>query len=111
MKKLLLTLLTMPTVTAVLFPCAAHAVATQTNSYTIKGSQLCVTQHSRTYCVKQTKPNVVQAKKAAELAATFEQGVEFTDAESDAAIKMFGCDCPACMRSMKQIGVFTGGQV
>jgi hypothetical protein len=110
MKKLLMTLLTMPTVTAVLFPYAAHAVPAKPSTYTIKGSQLCVTQHSRTYCVQQAKPNAVQAKKAEVLAATFEQGVEFTDAESDAAIQRFGCDCPACIRAVKQIGVFTGGK-
>ncbi|WP_438892342.1 hypothetical protein [Anabaena sp. WFMT] len=29
--------------------------------------------------------------------------LEFTEAESDAAIKLFGCDCPACISSVRQL--------
>lgn len=29
--------------------------------------------------------------------------LEFSEAESDAAVKLFGCDCPACLRSLKQL--------
>jgi hypothetical protein len=28
---------------------------------------------------------------------------EFSEAESDAAVTLFGCDCPACLRSLKQL--------
>lgn len=27
----------------------------------------------------------------------------FSEAESDAAVTLFGCDCPACLRSLKQL--------
>jgi hypothetical protein len=27
----------------------------------------------------------------------------FSEAESDAAVTLFGCDCPACIRSLKQL--------
>jgi hypothetical protein len=27
----------------------------------------------------------------------------FSEAESDAAVALFGCDCPACLRSLKQL--------
>jgi hypothetical protein len=27
----------------------------------------------------------------------------FSDAESDAAVQLFGCDCPACIRSLRQL--------
>jgi hypothetical protein len=27
----------------------------------------------------------------------------FTDAESDAAVSLFGCDCPNCIRALKQL--------
>jgi hypothetical protein len=27
----------------------------------------------------------------------------FTEAESDEAIKLFGCDCPACISSVRQL--------
>jgi hypothetical protein len=110
MKKLLLTLLTMPTVAGVLLPFAAHAAPAKPNTYQITGSKLCVTQHGRNYCVKQVRPDAAKAKKAELLASTFEQGVEFTDAESNAAIQKFGCDCPACIRAVKQINTFTGGK-
>jgi hypothetical protein len=29
--------------------------------------------------------------------------LEFTEAESDEAIKLFGCDCPACISSVRQL--------
>ena len=29
--------------------------------------------------------------------------LDFTDEESDAAIAQFGCDCPACIRSLRQL--------
>jgi hypothetical protein len=29
--------------------------------------------------------------------------LEFSEAESDAAVKLFGCDCSACLRSLKQL--------
>jgi hypothetical protein len=110
MKKLLLTLLTMPTVAAVLLPFVSHAAPAKPSTYKIEGSKLCVNQHSRKYCVKQVRPDAAKARQAEQLASTFEQGVEFTDAESDAAIKRFGCDCPACIRATKQINTFTGGK-
>ncbi|WP_404787049.1 hypothetical protein [Altericista sp. CCNU0014] len=30
-------------------------------------------------------------------------GTDFSDAESDAAVQLFGCDCPACIRSLRQL--------
>ncbi|MEA5597223.1 hypothetical protein [Rivularia sp. UHCC 0363] len=29
--------------------------------------------------------------------------LEFTDEESDAAIALFGCDCPSCLNAMRQM--------
>ncbi|RUS99822.1 hypothetical protein DSM107003_04060 [Trichormus variabilis SAG 1403-4b] len=29
--------------------------------------------------------------------------LEFTDAESDEAIKLFGCDCPVCLNAVRQL--------
>ncbi|MBD2447353.1 hypothetical protein H6G76_09255 [Nostoc sp. FACHB-152] len=29
--------------------------------------------------------------------------LEFTDQESDMAIQLFGCDCPACINSLRQM--------
>jgi hypothetical protein len=29
--------------------------------------------------------------------------LEFNEAESDVAIQLFGCDCPACINSLRQM--------
>lgn len=29
--------------------------------------------------------------------------LDFTEEESDAAIKLFGCDCPYCLNSLRQL--------
>jgi hypothetical protein len=29
--------------------------------------------------------------------------LEFTDEESDAAVALFGCDCPTCLNSLRQL--------
>jgi hypothetical protein len=29
--------------------------------------------------------------------------LEFSDAESDLAIKLFGCDCPVCINAARQL--------
>jgi hypothetical protein len=108
MKKLLLTLLTMPTVMGVFVPfghhSAAHAAQPVNSSATGK---LCLSEHGRTYCVSQSRVNPDLARKAQEIAMNPDAGIVFTDEESDAAIKKFGCDCPNCIRALKQIRVFT----
>lgn len=29
--------------------------------------------------------------------------LEFTEAESDASVELFGCDCPACINALRQM--------
>jgi hypothetical protein len=126
MKKLFLTLLTMPTVVGVFLPLTIHSAAQATQSVksptktqptgikpgsidTLKVNDLnvCVSQHGKTYCVAQNRRDPKLAVKAREIGANYEAGVVFTDEESDAAANKFGCDCPACIRAIKQIRVFT----
>jgi hypothetical protein len=106
MKKLLLTLLAMPTVVGLFLPLSSHAGTQATPSQKADGS-LCLNQHGKKYCVSQARPNVQLAMKAKAIGSDFDAGIAFTDAESDAAIQKFGCDCPACIRAIKQIKVFT----
>lgn len=106
MKKLFLTLLTMPTVVGLFLPLSSHA-GTPAAQPQKKDSTLCLDQHNKKYCVTQARPNVQLAMKAKAIGSDFNAGITFTDAESDAAIKKFGCDCPACIRAIKQIQVFT----
>jgi hypothetical protein len=106
MRKLLLTLLSMPTVVGLFLPLSGHAQAAEPTKK--QPNQLCLQEHGKMYCVRQTRPSMTQVKRAEEIAKNPEIGAEFTDAESDAAIAKFGCDCPACIRAIKQIRVFTG---
>ncbi len=110
MKKLFLTLLTMPTVVSAVLPLVMHsaAQAAQPNSSAPSNngkSSFCLGSHGRSFCVAQADTRLV--RKAMEIGANFEAGIVFTDEESDAAAKKFGCDCPACIRAIKQIRVFT----
>jgi hypothetical protein len=107
MKKLFLTLLTMPTVVGLFLPLTAHAGA-KIAEFNKDDRVLCVDKHSQNYCVTRTVPNARLAKIAKDIGSNFEAGVVFTDEESDAAAARFGCDCPACIRAIKQIRVFTG---
>jgi hypothetical protein len=105
MKKLFLTLLTMPTAVGLFLPLSSHATPVaqlQNNSNT-----LCVDKHNEKYCVNQARPNSRLMAKAMAIGSDFEAGINFTDEESDAAVQKFGCDCPACIRAIKQIRVFT----
>jgi hypothetical protein len=106
MRKLLLTLLSMPTVVGLFLPLSSHAQAAEPK--TKQPNQLCLKEHGKMYCVRKTRTDMTQFKKAEEIAKSTEQGIAFTDEESDAAIAKFGCDCPACIRAIKQIRVFTG---
>jgi len=39
--------------------------------------------------------------------ATFPMTLDFTVEESDAAVALFGCDCPACIRSLRTLRSMT----
>jgi hypothetical protein len=107
MKKLFLTLFTMPTVVGTFLPLVIHSGAHATQPKPDASQTLCLTQHSKTYCVAQVRKDPQLASRARAIGADFEAGIVFTDEESDAAINKFGCDCPACIRAIKQIRVFT----
>ncbi len=106
MKKLFLTLLTMPTVLGLCLP-NAHAGA-KVADFSKNDRVLCVDKHSQNYCVTRSAPDARLAKMAKDIGSDFEAGIVFTDEESEAAAARFGCDCPACIRALKQIRVFTG---
>jgi hypothetical protein len=107
MKKLFLTLLTMPTVVGFFLPLTAHA-GSKIADFSKNDRVLCVDKHSQNYCVTRATPNAKLAKIARDIGSNFEAGINFTDEESEAAAARFGCDCPACIRAIKQIRAFTG---
>jgi hypothetical protein len=108
MKKLFLTLFTMPTVVGAFLPLAIHSAANAAPSIQpsqSKPTTFCMGSHGKSFCVAQANTRLV--RRAIEIGSDFEAGVVFTDEESDAAVQKFGCDCPACIRAIKQIRVFT----
>jgi hypothetical protein len=107
MKKLFLTLFTMPTVVGAFLPLVIHSGAYAAQPQPNADQTLCLTQHGKNYCVAQVRKDPLLASRARAIGADFQAGITFTDEESDAAIKKFGCDCPACIRAIKQIRVFT----
>jgi hypothetical protein len=110
MKKFLLTFLAMPTVVSAVLPLVMYSAAQAAQSDATAPSQngnssFCLGSHGRSFCVAQADTRLV--RKATAIGSNFEAGVVFTDEESDAAVQKFGCDCPACIRAIKQIRVFT----
>jgi hypothetical protein len=108
MKKLLLTLLSMPTVVGAFLPLTspANAIETKIPSKQQPG-QFCMYEHGKMYCVRQTRPDASKLKQAKAITSNYEQGLTFTDKDSDMAIAKFGCDCPACIRAIKGMQAFT----
>lgn len=109
MKIFLLLFLSAPTVLSAILPIvtntspvfAAEAPKTQ-------DSKFCINAHARLVCVKssQLASNSTQATliaKANAEAKNPDAFVNFSDEESDGAIAIFGCDCPACIRSLRQL--------
>ncbi|MGI8501884.1 MAG: hypothetical protein ACR2LR_12185 [Hassallia sp.] len=53
--------------------------------------------------VSNTTAQAKPAVKVAQVQPNQITELEFTDQESDEAIKLFGCDCPACINAVRQI--------
>ncbi len=60
----------------------------------------------RMVCERVSNSNATQAKPAVKVAPVQPNQItelQFTDQESDEAIKLFGCDCPICINAVRQI--------
>jgi hypothetical protein len=60
----------------------------------------------RMVCERVSSTRAAQAKPAVKVAPVQANQIaelEFTDQESDEAIKLFGCDCPICINAVRQI--------
>jgi hypothetical protein len=110
MKRFLLLFLSAPTVLSAILPVvsAAPATAAETKKPAAQ-DKFCVNTHGKLVCVKSaqlasnspTRATLI-AKAEAE-ARDPDAFVNFSNEESDAAAAMFGCDCPACIRSLRQL--------
>ncbi|MDZ8054813.1 MAG: hypothetical protein RMX68_008735 [Aulosira sp. ZfuVER01] len=118
-KKFLLHLLSTPTVftsmlSMVMLTQPAHAVSLRSTPviYTADG-RACVHSPHGSYptplvCIRRTNNNAVasqatQVVASNQVTSTDPAKLEFTDEESNAAIKLFGCDCPACVSALRNL--------
>jgi hypothetical protein len=110
MKRFLLLFLSAPTVLSAILPivtATAPALAAGTPGTEDK---FCVNAHARLVCVKSSQLASDKSKstliaKAEAQAKNPDAFINFNDEESDGAIALFGCDCPACIRSLRQLRI------
>ncbi|NMF62851.1 hypothetical protein [Brasilonema octagenarum] len=87
----------------------AHAAAKQGLIH--KNDQTCIASPhavNKLVCIKdsqrkQQSPSTPTSSVTTGQAAKNIASVEFTEEESDRAIQLFGCDCPACISSLRNL--------
>ena len=111
MNRLLLTLLVSPTLFGSLMSLSAIANPAQigeTPSQSVDAPKCVRSPHTqRLSCVRlpvktaaaNSQPKISWQRPADEQVAM----LDFSEEESDAAVAMFGCDCPACINSLRQL--------
>jgi hypothetical protein len=108
-QKILFNLLTIPTaIGAVIVPFFAVAIAAQAKEL----AQLDIPSVAAPSCdvappsslhtsAFKVRRSILVASSSSLSGDNF--SVDFSEAESDAAVQLFGCDCPACIRSLHQL--------
>jgi hypothetical protein len=104
-RKILLNLLAVPaTISATLAPLFLATVANATDSIGMEQAScdapLPLPSNLKTSTLKPHRGILVASSGKI---SRDELGTDFTEAESDAAVQLFGCDCPACIRSLRQL--------
>ncbi|MEH2192768.1 MAG: hypothetical protein V7K98_09015 [Nostoc sp.] len=92
-------------------PAHASGSITQRLMHTQDGRTCITNPHggNNFVCIRDSerkKPYTSSARSATIVTSVSDQNVamlNFTDEESDAAIKTFGCDCPLCVNSLRQL--------
>jgi hypothetical protein len=108
MKRFLLLFLTAPTILITALGLVTPALAAGISR--TPNQKFCINAHARLVCVKSsqiasTKTNATLIAKAQAEAKNPDAFIDFSDEESDGAVAIFGCDCPACIRSLRQLRV------
>jgi hypothetical protein len=108
MKRFLLLFLSAPTVLTAILPIVTATAPALAGTKPAVDNKFCVTTHNRLVCVKSSQlasndPKAALIAKAQAEAKDPDAFVNFSDKESDDAAAMFGCDCPACIRSLRQL--------
>lgn len=79
--------------------------------------KVCIeSSHSQTnyVCTRVKDITKVKASPAIDLATNPQDSpyaLEFSDEESDAAIALFGCDCPLCVNSLRKLRMMALGRM
>ncbi len=109
-QKILLSLLAIPTaVGAMLMPCLIVATAAQAAESSKVGVQNVTAQAFCDAPAPSTlHPSGFKQRRSILMASAGkisgdDFATDFSEAESDAAVQLFGCDCPACIRSLRQL--------
>jgi hypothetical protein len=110
MKRFLLLFLSAPTVLSAILPIVTTPAPALAAEKSGKEAKFCVDTHARLVCVKSSQlasntPRSTLIARAEAQAKNPDAFVNFNEEESDAAAAMFGCDCPACIRSLRQLRI------
>ncbi|MFN6538514.1 MAG: hypothetical protein RM021_019485 [Nostoc sp. EkiNYC01] len=89
----------------------AHANITQRLMHTQDGRTCITNPHGGKdfVCIRDSErkqPYTSQQRSATVVTSVSDRDIamlNFTEEESDAAIKLFGCDCPYCINSLRQL--------
>ncbi|MDZ8186897.1 MAG: hypothetical protein RMX96_18865 [Nostoc sp. ChiSLP02] len=89
----------------------AHASITQRLMHTQDGRTCITNPHGGKdfICIRDSErkqPYTSQQRAATIVTSISDENIamlNFTEEESDAAIKLFGCDCPYCINSLRQL--------
>ncbi len=118
MKRLVLILLSSPTLLGSVLSVmvmGTPAKAVETSAEMAQSLECQASSHSqRLVCVRVTPPPTVTAsahpngEQGEQVAQSADSSsdpavLQFTEEESDTAIALFGCDCPACLNSLRQL--------
>ena len=110
MKRFLLLFLSAPTVLSAILPIVTTAAPALAAERSGTEAKFCVNAHARLVCIKSSQLASNSSKstliaRAEAQARNPDAFINFNEEESDAAAAMFGCDCPACIRSLRQLRI------
>ncbi len=110
MKRFLLLFLSAPTVFSAILPIVSTVAPALAAEKSGTEAKFCVNAHARLVCIKSSQIASNSSKstlvaRAEAQAKNPDAFVNFNEEESDAAAAMFGCDCPACIRSLRQLRI------
>jgi hypothetical protein len=104
-RKILLSLLAIPTIagsmlTSLFVAAIADAAETSNGTATAQSCDAPLPSNLRSSSLRASHGTLIASSGGI---SGDDFAIDFSDAESDAAVQLFGCDCPACIRSLRQL--------